>query len=147
MDFYAYFVLLFVVILFIVVLPSLSGVGTFKLDNSRNVKNAKQNGSRSDVLKFKLKKEEESSNADEISNGVSSSTISTSKKTGKFEIDSKTGLKKRVIGNNAKNGDPNIFDFDVDELINEDAEEEKRELTKRYSMFKGREYEAAESFV
>ena len=144
MDFYAYFVLLFVVILFILLLPIFSGIGSFKLDNSRSSKNTKLNG---DVLKFRLKKEKESSSADDISTGVSSSSISTSKKTGKFEIDSKTGLKKRVIGNYANDEDPNTFDFDVDELINEEEEEERRKLLKRRSQFKGREYEAAESFV
>lgn len=147
MDFYAYFVLLFVVILFILLLPIFSGIGSFKLDNSRGSKNTKLNGAKRDVLKFRLKKEKESSSAGDISTGVSSSSISISKKTGKFEIDSKTGLKKRVIGNYANDEDPNTFDFDVDELINEEEEEERRKLLKRRSQFKGREYEAAESFV
>lgn len=120
MDFYVYFVLLFVVILFILLLPLLSGIGSFKLDNFRSNKNIRQNGGRRDILKFKLKEEKESSNADETLVGVSSSAIITSKKTGKFEIDSKTGLKKRVIGKYTNDADPNTFDFDIDELINED---------------------------
>lgn len=147
MDFYVYFVLLFVVILFILLLPFLSGIGSFKLDNFRSNKNIRQNGGRRDILKFKLKEEKELSNADEISVGASSSAIITSKKTGKFEIDSKTGLKKRVIGKYTNDADPNTFDFDIDELINEDEEEERRELLKRRNQFKGREYEASESFV
>lgn len=142
MDFYAYFVLLFVVILFVIVLPLLSGVGSFRVDNSK-LNNGKQQ-SRNDRLKFKLKEEKKQNKDDDASIGVSSSTL---KKTGKFEIDSKTGLKKRVIGEYVQNEDPNTFDFDVDELINEDEEEELREQLKRRNQFKGREYEASESFV
>lgn len=142
MDFYAYFVLLFVVMLFVIVLPLLSGVGSFKVDKS-NSNDGKQH-SRNEMLKFKLKDKKKQNKDDDVSIGVSSSTL---KKTGKFEIDSKTGLKKRVIGDYVKNEDPNTFDFDVDDLINEDEEEEQREQLKRRNQFKGREYEASESFV
>ncbi|CAL9731411.1 ER export of PMA1 protein 1 [Monosporozyma unispora] len=143
MDFYAYFILLFVVILFVVILPLLSGIGSFKVNKSTSNKGREQ--ARSERLKFKLNKEKKlRDDATDNSIGVSSSTL---KKTGKFEIDSKTGLKKRVIGTYIENEDPNTFDFDVDDLINEDEEEEKREQLKRRNKFKGREYAASESFV
>lgn len=143
MELFAYFILIIIIVLFIVVLPLLSGVGSFKIDKSI-AKRQERSKRDPNVLKFKLKEQKDKSNSDNDSIGISSSTF---KKTGKFEIDSKTGLKKRVIGKYVQDDDPNTFDFDVDELINEDEEEEKRELQQRRSKFQGREYEANEDFV
>ncbi|CAR25544.1 hypothetical protein ZYGR_0A01080 [Zygosaccharomyces rouxii] len=99
MDFYFYLLFFIFVIIFALLLPTLSGVGGFKIGqkNSRT--------SNDHRLKFKLSSEKDI--------GKSSSHG--------FEIDSKTGLKKRVIGNYSE--DPNHYDYDLDELISADDDE------------------------
>lgn len=97
MDLYFYFAIFIFVILFVLLLPVLSGIGGFKI-GQRNSSNHNSDHR----LKFKLSKEQ--------GTGRSSSR--------EYEIDSKTGLKKRVIGN--YNEDPNTYDYDLDEIINAD---------------------------
>lgn len=63
----------------------------------------------------------------------------------KLEVDSKTGLKRRVIGKFSK--DNNAFDYDVEELIEDDLREEKEAEEEHYAQFKGRENEVNEELV
>ncbi|CCD23376.1 Exp1p NDAI_0B03420 [Naumovozyma dairenensis CBS 421] len=154
MDIFAYFVLFCVVILFIIILPLLSNVGNFKIgrpssrpsdqdvptSNRQRLKNAINDPN---LLKFKLKKEPED-NYDDNTSGKSSANT----RDGKFEIDNKTGLKKRIIGRKVVDAsNPNEFDYDLEELINEDRIEEERAEAKRMSKFKGKEQETYEELV
>ncbi|CAI4057431.1 hypothetical protein SKDZ_04G1220 [Saccharomyces kudriavzevii ZP591] len=149
MHLYGYIVLLIVVIVFIALLPLFSGIGTFKFTNPSSSAPAqpktgnlgkrrylKNKLNHTNVLKFDLKDGEGTSGND--STGVSSASK-------KFEIDSKTGLKRRVIGQ--YNRDPNDFDFDIDELINEDELDEQREEEKKLKKYSGKKNEAYEGFV
>ncbi|CCC67467.1 hypothetical protein NCAS_0A09090 [Naumovozyma castellii] len=138
MELVAYFIVLFVVILFLVILPILGNVGNFKIgkpsSGKEKVKSKRQRLKNAindpNLLKFKLK--------DEDTKGASSAN--------KFQLDSKTGLKRRVLGN-SDNQDPNAFDYDIDELINEDRLEEEAEEAKRVGKFKGKERETYEALV
>lgn len=123
-------------------LPIISGIGTFKVDKSSkggnyssfNKKSEKQRGS----LKFELSKDSK----DEESSGLSSSA---NNKAGRFDIDSKTGLKKRLIGKYDE--DPNKYDYDIDELINEDQLEAELEQAQRLERFDGSKEKAYEELV
>lgn len=98
-----FFSLLFIfVFAFALLLPALSGIGGFEIGK----KNSKT--SNDHRLKFKLSKEK--------SLGKSTSR--------EYEVDSKTGLKKRVIGNYSE--DPNTYDYDLDELITADDDENEQ---------------------
>ncbi|CAI4059374.1 hypothetical protein SUVZ_04G1230 [Saccharomyces uvarum] len=149
MHLYGYFVLLIAVVLFIALLPLFSGIGKFKLAKpsssaeaqSPTGKLGKREYLRSklnhaNVLKFDLKGGKDGS--DDDSTGVSSDLR-------KFEIDSKTGLKRRVIGQ--YNQDPNDFDFDINDLIVEDELDEKREEEKKLKKYNGKKNQAYEGFV
>ena len=125
MELYGYIIVLIVIIAFIVLLPLISGVGNF--NRNKNVSEGKRNA----VINFKLKEGADSSKG-------SSSTFA--KTHNKFDIDDKTGLKRRIIGK--YDDDPNSFDYDINELIDEDANEEKKEQEERYAQYKGREEEA-----
>ena len=149
MNLYGYFLLLIIVIAFIALLPLFSGIGTFKLTKPKSSATAqsatgklgkreylKKKLDHTNVLKFDLKDTEESLGHD------SASASSASRK---FEIDSKTGLKRRVIGQ--YNKDPNDFDFDIDDLNNEDELDERREEEKKLKKYNGKKNEAYEGFV
>lgn len=149
MHLYGYFVLLIVVVLFIALLPLFSGIGKFKLTKPSSSAKAqsptgklgkreylKSKLNHANVLKFDLKGEKDGS--DDDSTGVSSDIR-------KFEIDSKTGLKRRVIGQ--YNQDPNDFDFDINDLIVEDERDEKREEEKKLKKYNGEKNQAYEGFV
>ena len=142
MDPYIFMIAFLLVIAFVVMLPIISGIGTFKLDKSSkggnyssfNKKSEKQRGS----LKFELSKDSK----DEESSGLSSSA---NNKAGRFDIDSKTGLKKRLIGKYDE--DPNKYDYDIDELINEDQLEAELEQAQRLERFDGSKEKAYEELV
>ncbi|EJS44345.1 YDL121C [Saccharomyces arboricola H-6] len=149
MHLYGYFVLFIVVVLFIALLPLFSGIGTFKLTKPSSSAKAqpttgklgkrdflKNKLNQTNVLKFNLKDGKDVS--EDNSTGVSSAPR-------KFEVDSKTGLKRRVIGR--FNQDPNDFDFDIDELINEDNLEEQKQEEKKLKEYNGKKHEAYEAFV
>ncbi|GAV51541.1 hypothetical protein ZYGR_0AF00120 [Zygosaccharomyces rouxii] len=99
MDLYFFLLLLIFVIAFALLLPILSGIGGFEIGKKHS------KASNDHRLKFKLSKEKD----------VGKSTSR------EYEIDSKTGLKKRVIGNYSE--DPNSYDYDLDELITADDDE------------------------
>ncbi|KOH00249.1 Exp1p DI49_0950 [Saccharomyces eubayanus] len=149
MHLYGYFVLLIAVVLFIALLPLFSGIGKFKLTKpSSSVKAQSPTGklgkreylksklNHTNVLKFDLNGEKDGSGDD--STGVSSDLR-------KFEVDSKTGLKRRVIGQ--YNQDPNDFDFDINDLIVEDELDEQREEEKKLKKYNGKKNQAYEGFV
>ncbi|SMN18777.1 similar to Saccharomyces cerevisiae YDL121C Putative protein of unknown function [Maudiozyma saulgeensis] len=122
MELYGYLIVLLVIIAFVALLPLLSGVGGFNKGNST------VQGKRKTVINFKLKEGED--------NKGKSSTFAN---THKFDTDNKTGLKRRVIGK--YDNDPNSFDYDINELIDEDANEEKRKQEERLAGLKGKEEE------
>lgn len=153
MNLSAFLVIILIVILFIVCLPIISGVGNFKLGKDRNNVRAQQNEitskrqkfknalKKADVLQFELKNNSD----DNDGNDTYGKTSSTNNK---FEVDSKTGLKRRVIGEFQKsNNDPNEFDFDLNKLIEEDEEEERQEIQNRMNKYKGKEQETYEGLV
>lgn len=153
MNLTAFFVIILIVILFIVCLPLLSGVGNFRLNKNSGVLKSQQDDIKSkrqrlnnalrkaDVLKFELN---DNSGSDNKSSNVGDTFASK----GKFEIDSKTGLKRRIIGRYQKdNNDPNEFDFDLNELIEEDKEQERKEMEVKSNKFKGKEQETYEGLV
>ncbi|KAL3228929.1 hypothetical protein RNJ44_02016 [Nakaseomyces bracarensis] len=139
MDFFAFLVVIFLVIMFIMILPLLSGVGSFGLQKSKNDKKEtssrreklKQQLDKANVLKFSLKKED-----DDETHSVRPSH---------FDIDSKTGLKKRVIGK--YDHDPNSFDFDISDLIEEDQRQQESELKKRTKNLAGKNSKDYQEFV
>ncbi|AQZ14369.1 YDL121C [Zygosaccharomyces parabailii] len=108
MEFSSYLVVFTLVILFAVLLPTLSGIGSFKIDKNARKATSKKPHS----LQFKLK-------ADGDSKGVSSNS-----RRPEYEIDSRTGLKRRIVGKCDE--DPNSYDYDVDDLINEDKQQEEK---------------------
>lgn len=125
MELYGYLIVLLVIIAFIVLLPLLSGVGNF--NRNMNVSEGKHNP----MINFKLKE------GADLTKGTSSTFAKTHNK---FDVDDKTGLKRRVIGK--YDDDPNSFDYDINELIDEDANEQRKEQEERYAQYKGREEEA-----
>ncbi|CCF56125.1 hypothetical protein KAFR_0A06900 [Kazachstania africana CBS 2517] len=125
MDFYGILVLIFIVFIFVILLPTISGVGTFKVNNKKE---------HSNILKFKLEQEDRKQD-----------DAATSSMKNKFEVNPRTGLKRRIIGK--YNEDPNEFDFTVDDLINEDKVEEERERLQRLKKYDNDEQKANESFV
>ncbi|CAI4037786.1 hypothetical protein SMKI_04G1190 [Saccharomyces mikatae IFO 1815] len=149
MHLYGYFVLLIIVLVFIALLPLFSGIGTFKLAKPSSSASKpsttgkygkreyiKKKLNHTNVLKFDLKDRDDSL-GDDRAHASSASR--------KFEIDSKTGLKRRVIGQ--YNKDPNDFDFDINDLINEDELEERREEEEKLKKYDGKKNEAYEGFV
>ncbi|KAH3901242.1 uncharacterized protein SCODWIG_02838 [Saccharomycodes ludwigii] len=159
------FLIVFLIILFIVlVLPTLSGLGSFHIDKNalNDIKNRKSHrtGSlneksnefgqeqetinnksifRSKPLKFKIKQEEPPQNQEQSCNGNSNSFDN------RYTANSRTGLKNRVTAK--YNSDPNAFDFEVDDLINEDRDLEKIEQEKRFAQIKGKENEILEELA
>ena len=136
-----FFVVLFVVVLFMLILPVLSGIGSFKVERTpRNVRSgdkATQSRSKGDILKFKLRKE--GLDKDER-NGEPAGSFRSGGSSAGFG-DREGSLKRRVPL--SENQDPNVFDFDVDELIEEDREEYLRkemEDVKRYNPNKQNHY-------
>ncbi|CAB4257058.1 similar to Saccharomyces cerevisiae YDL121C Putative protein of unknown function [Maudiozyma barnettii] len=122
MELYGYLIVLLIIVAFIALLPLISGVGGFnKGDGTTEGKNKA-------TINFKLKEDQD--------NKGKSSTFANSHK---FAVDNKTGLKRRVIGK--YDNDPNSFDYDLNELIDEDANEERKIQEDRYASFKGKEEE------
>ncbi|CCH59435.1 hypothetical protein TBLA_0B06090 [Henningerozyma blattae CBS 6284] len=134
MNFLAFFVIISIAILFIIILPLVSGVGNLTI--SRTPKNVLSNDKNKRPVKFKIKTSKEESE-ESTESGTSGSYSSSTK----FKVDSKTGLKNRVLGEFDKNGinDPNVYDFDIDDLINEDKEEEEQLMKRNLNKYKGKE--------
>ncbi|CEP61373.1 Exp1p LALA0_S03e01420g [Lachancea lanzarotensis] len=131
MDLYAYLVVLFVVLGFILVLPLVSGTFSYKLatpggkkgfgkESSSSKSSRSKNGAR-----FKIELNHTGPNT------ASGSRTSTLRKRQGFTIDN----------------DPNTFDYDLTELIEEDQREEQREQELRYQRLAGREQENNELLV
>lgn len=134
MNFYTFLIAFVLVVIFAILLPIVSGIGTFKVEKQqRGSTNAHLKDKRG--VKFELSSKTESF-------GTASST---NRKERNFDIDSRTGLKKRVIGKYDE--DPNTYDYDVNEFINEDAEEEKRAQVERLQKFDGSKEKAYEELV
>lgn len=117
------------------ILPLLSGVGSFGLQKShKNKKEAfskreklKQQLDKANVLKFSLKKEDTEDTPDQ------------------FAIDSRTGLKKKIIGR--YDHDPNSFDYDINELLEEDERERQTEVRQRTKKLAGKNHKGHQEFV
>lgn len=109
MEFYSYAVVFILVILFAMLLPMMSGIGSFKVSENAQ----KSSSKRPHRLQFKLKN-------DDTSSGVSSAS-----RNKHYEVDSRTGLKRRVL--DKYNDDPNSYDYDVDDLISEDELKEGKD--------------------
>lgn len=131
MELYGYIVLIVVVVGFMAFLPVVSGVGNFNVKKGTKSQGKKREG----MVDFKLNEKKDAAKG-------ASSTYS---QTDKYSVDSKTGLKKRVIGKFST--DPSSFDFDIDELINEDAAQEKQEQEKRYADLQGKTEEVLDELV
>ncbi|EDO16748.1 hypothetical protein Kpol_1003p54 [Vanderwaltozyma polyspora DSM 70294] len=131
MNFSSFVILLLIVLVFSLAMPLLSNIGTFKVTKNDNKKiTNKDNKSRN--LKFNLKDQ-------------TKATAFSSNRAGKLETDQKTGLKRRVIAK--YDSDPNSFDFDVDELINEDLKEELEQEQKRLEQFNSKSNEEIDELV
>lgn len=144
MDFFKFLIVLVIVVLFILVLPWLSGIGSYSIQKAA-VSNKKTPDSRREKLKNKLDKSVALNFSLKDKNDESDGKSSHVSKRGEFDIDSKTGLKRRVLSRYDK--DPNNFDFDIDELIDEDRKEEAKEEQQRIKKFGGKSSEAYEGFV
>ncbi|KAL6948759.1 hypothetical protein ACO0QE_001232 [Hanseniaspora vineae] len=120
MNFIIFLIAVVFLVLFGLALPYFSNVGTYNIkttySNSNSNKNKDFNSKgkvhQSKKLNFNLNVDSEE------------------KLQKKYDIDGKTGLKKRVVGD--FNQDPNQFDYDVDELIREDEDEEQRQENLKY---------------
>lgn len=140
MELYVYLIAFALVMVFALALPMLSGIGTFKITRpTTEYRGSKKDSTGKGTFKFQLKKEF-------VEDGDNSVGVSTSSsKKGKLEVDSKTGLKRRVIG--VYDEDPNNFDYDIDDLANEDKVEEEQEQAKRLQQFQGNTGKAYEELV
>ncbi|CCK68211.1 Exp1p KNAG_0A05460 [Huiozyma naganishii CBS 8797] len=134
MNPYAFLIVLVIVILFITVLPMLSGIGKFGLGDQK-INTSKK------AMKFNLRESKEEGDKSSIASSRSFNIKDT------YEADAKHGLKKRGVSKYTGNDDPNQFDFDVDDLINEDRKEEEAAIYKRRQECNGKERETYESFV
>lgn len=137
--------MLLLVVVFLLLLPLLSGVGSYSLQkkplrgkvvsakNSRDEGESKKNSNLKERLNIK---KEDAPVKFRMTDGVNHDS---------FDIDGKTGLKRRYIGKYVE--DNNEFDYDVDELIADDMLQEQQEAQKHYAQFEGRENEAHEELV
>lgn len=132
MNFLLFLVIILVAVLYSIGLPLVSNIGSFKIEQRKETQ-SDSGKPKKKRLKFNLK--EKSKN----DMGTSSNRSNT------FETDPKTGLKRRVIGKFVS--DINEFDFDIDELINEDIKEEEINEKKRFEEYKGKEQEKYEELV
>ncbi|CCE93605.1 Exp1p TDEL_0G02380 [Torulaspora delbrueckii] len=138
MDLYAFLVVFALVLLFVVLLPTVSGIGSFSVNKSgRKVTSTSKKEKGKKPFKFELKKD---ADVERTETG-----LSTAHKTGKLEIDPRTGLKRRVIGKYDEN--PNNYDYDLDELVNEDRIEEEKAQAQRLKQFQGSTEKAYEELV
>lgn len=138
MDLYIFLVVFALVLLFVVLLPTVSGIGSFSVNKSgRKVASTASNDKGKKPFKFQLKKEVD---VDSGETGFSSAH-----KTGKLEVDPRTGLKRRIIGKYDE--DPNNYDYDLDELVNEDRVEEEKAQVRRLQKFEGSTEKAYEELV
>ena len=133
-----------VVITFILVLPLVSGAFAYKV--RKPVARPARSSDQANLTKRQKLKEKLDFSKDQSPVSIRLSTDAhTSSRKKDFEIDSKTGLKKRTIGKYSN--DPNEFDYDLAELIEEDQQEEQREQELRYKQFSGREQQESEALV
>lgn len=143
MNPFVYLIVFLLVVAFVVLLPLIGGIGSYSVDKktTRRSGDAKDSEKARSLAKYaKLKKEDAP-----VKFKVSSSQEGEGFGTRKFEIDGKTGLKKRVIGK--YNEDEAEFDYDVDELIAEDLREQQQEEAARYAQYLGKENETQENLV
>lgn len=138
MEIYVYLIVFAVVLLFVVLLPMVSGIGSFSIDKpvKKSIGSTKKS-KRKEPFKFKLRKDD--------GEPESASGFSSARKTGKLEVDPRTGLKKRVIGKFDE--DPNNYDYDLDELLYEDKVEEEKAQVRRLQKFQGSTEKAYEELV
>lgn len=119
MNFIIFLIAVFFLVLFGLALPYFSNLGTYNIKTtySNNKKNKDFDN-----------KQRESHKRKKLNFNLNVDSEETLQK--KYIVDGKTGLKKRVVGD--FNQDPNLFDYDVDELIREDEEEEQRQENLKY---------------
>ncbi|SCU90739.1 LAMI_0E03422g1_1 [Lachancea mirantina] len=141
MDPFAFFVVFVIVVIVVLFLPLLSGIGSYRYKKpqftGKNFQNREKARSAREKVKDSLKLSREQNPVkfqlkDELGPA-------------RFEMDSKTGLKRRNVGVYSK--DPNDYDYDVDQLIQDEIQEEKREERARYAKFEGKEQEENEALV
>lgn len=138
MDLYVFVLLFALVVLFVILLPAVSGVGSFSVNKSgRKATRAGEGNKGKKPFKFELKKEAETETTE--------TGFSTAHKTGKLQVDPRTGLKRRVIGKYDE--DPNNFDYDLDDLVNEDNVEEEKAQAERLKQYQGSTKKAYEELV
>ncbi|SCU89711.1 LAFA_0E20252g1_1 [Lachancea sp. 'fantastica'] len=129
MDLYAYLVVLVVVLVFVLVLPLVSGTFSYKLASSGVKKGFGKTSSSSSKSKtgarFKIQLNHDGPNS------VAESRSSTLRKRQGFAIDN----------------DPNTFDYDLTELIEEDQRQEQREQELRFQRLAGHEQQNSELLV
>ncbi|CCE63922.1 hypothetical protein TPHA_0G00860 [Tetrapisispora phaffii CBS 4417] len=133
MNFLVFLVLLSIIVIVSVALPMLSSVGNFQVSKKENVKS----GKKKKAFDFSLK----SNSKNEESKCLSSNLAMN------LRVDSKTGLKRRVIGEYDREKDPNEFDFDIDELIEEERGEEIENERKRVEQFHAQGQDSYETLV
>ncbi|SCV00821.1 LAME_0G12200g1_1 [Lachancea meyersii CBS 8951] len=141
MDLYAYLVVLIVALGFVVVLPLLSGTFSYKVHTPRG----KGRGGPVSVTSKKQTLREKlsiSKNQAPIKIQLSHNGHSSSRTSDAGSETRATLLKKRTFDN-----DPNTFDYDLTELIEEDERKERREQEIRFQRLAGREQEVSESIV
>ncbi|SCV05372.1 LANO_0H06040g1_1 [Lachancea nothofagi CBS 11611] len=145
MNLFAYFVLFVVVIAFILVLPLLSGTFTYKLQKP-GAKTSSRNSDSSSLSKRQRFREKMRFSKEQTPLKIQLSHEAHSSSRGnESESDSKVGLKKRTI--RKFDSDPNTFDYDIAELMEEDEREEQRERALQFQKFAGKEQETHESLV
>lgn len=116
-----------VFMILLVALPMINGIATIKVGSKNN---KPKPTSKRERLKQKMYKEDFPVNV-KLSG----------RSDDKFGPANKFGLKQRVVGKaaDAMNKDPNVFDFDIDELINEDRAEEQRLQQKKWESIKNKQ--------
>ncbi|CDO94586.1 unnamed protein product [Kluyveromyces dobzhanskii CBS 2104] len=138
MDPFVYLIVFLLAVVFVVLLPIVGGIGSYSVDRKARSSEVQGDGKAKSLRSYtELKKEDAP-----VKFKVGSSKEGKGFGGQKFDIDSKTGLKKRVIGKYKKN--ENAFDYDVDELIAEDLEEQQQEEAARYAQLLGKENETLE---
>ncbi|AMD20505.1 HDL239Wp [Eremothecium sinecaudum] len=127
MSIAAYLIVAFVVFFIVVSLPFISGIASYKINVSNGLGDKKHKSTDGKKLvEFQLSKGADLQRKH-------------------YDIDGKTGLKRR----NIRKVDSNIssYDYDIEELIAEDEKMEQEENDRRYEQFKGKENERVEDLA
>ncbi|CCH41588.1 putative secreted protein [Wickerhamomyces ciferrii] len=153
MDLFAYLIIFAVVIFFIAALPLISGVASYKYEKVNRVDNSKKDDDAADYNQGYLSPEERAAleakqkakdsrfkKFKEYSN-VSKNDIPL-KFRPKFD-NPNTSIRNRRNKNVEIDNDPSQFDFDIDEFIEDEAEQDAKEAAREHqdSLYKGENIE------